>query len=70
MSLGKVELFFYLLHVVTHLWKLQSYHAILFWYGTACQKFSEVANCQYLWEGLSDFLVFLHVFVVSVTRGE
>ena len=55
--------FFYLLYVVTHLWKLQCYHAILVRYGPACPKLSEITNHQYLWKGLSDFVDFLHVVV-------
>ena len=35
-SLGKVELFFYLLHVVTHPGKLQCYYVVLVGYGPAC----------------------------------
>ena len=38
--------FDYLLHAVTHPWKLQRYHAV--WYGLACPKFSKIANCQCL----------------------
>ena len=53
--------FVYLLHVVTHLWRLQCYHAILFWYGPACPKFSEITNHPYLWKGFSDFAEFIHV---------
>ena len=59
----RVELFSYLLHVVTHSWKLQCDHAILVGYGLACPKFSEITNCQYLWKGLSDFIDFLHVVI-------
>ena len=43
-SLGKVELFFYLLHVVTHPGKLHCYHVVLVRYGLACPKFSEIIN--------------------------
>ena len=57
-SLGRVELFVYLLLVVTHQWKLQCYHALLVGYGPACPKFYEITNHQYLWKGLSDFLDF------------
>ena len=62
-SLGRVELFCYLLHVVTHPWKLQYYHVVLVGYGLACPKFSEIKNRQYLWKGLSDFADFLHVVI-------
>ena len=55
--------FSYLLHVVTHSWKLQCDHAVLVGYGLACPKFSEITNCQYLWKGLSDFIDFLHVVI-------
>ena len=36
--------FVYLLHVVTHPWKVQCYHVILFGYGPACLMFSEATN--------------------------
>ena len=55
-----VSFFVYLLHAVTHLWKLQYYHDILVGYGPACPKFSEVINRQYLWKGLIDFVDFFH----------
>ena len=54
--------FVYLLHVITHLWKVQRYHAILFGYGPACPKFPEI-NCQYLWKGFSNFVDFLDVII-------
>ena len=34
--------FFYLLHAVTHPWKLQCYHVVLVGYGLACPKFSKI----------------------------
>ena len=34
----------YLLHVVTHLGKLQCYHVVLVRYGPVCPKFSEITN--------------------------
>ena len=34
--------FVYLLHVVTHPWKLQHYHAVLVGYGLSCPKFFEI----------------------------
>ena len=52
-----------MLYVVTHLWKLCCYHAILDGYGPACPKFSETTNHQYLWKGFSDFVDFLHVVI-------
>ena len=52
-----------LLCVVTHLWKIQCYHAILFGYDPACPKFSEITNCQYVCIGFSDFVDFLHVVI-------
>ena len=55
--------FVYLLHLVTHLWKLQCYHAILFVYCPACPKFSVITNRQYLWRGFNDFVDFLHVVI-------
>ena len=54
--------FNYLLHVVTHSWKLQCYLAVLVGYGLACPKFSEITNHRYLWKRLSDFIDFLHEF--------
>ena len=51
--------FVYLLHAVTHPWKLQCYHVGLVEYGLACPKFSEATNHQYLWKGSSDFVDFL-----------
>ena len=53
----------YLLHVVTHLWKLQCCHAVLGGYGPACPKFFEITNHQDLWKELSDFVYFLHVVI-------
>ena len=50
--------FVYLLHVVTHLWKLQCYHTILVGYGSAYPKLSEITNHQYLWKGLVILLIF------------
>ena len=43
--------FVYLLHVVTPPWKLHCYHVVLVGYGSACPKFSEATNHQYLWKG-------------------
>ena len=40
----RLSYFVYLLHVVTHPGKLQCYHVILVRYGSACPKFSEIAN--------------------------
>ena len=63
-SLGTFELFFfYLLHVVTHAWKLQCYHIVLVGYGPACPKFSKTTNHQYLWKGSSDLVDFLRVVI-------
>ena len=61
-SLEKVELF-YLLHVVTHPWKLQPYHAVLVGYGLVCPKFSKITNLEYVWKRQSDFVDFLHVVI-------
>ena len=55
--------FVYLLHVVTHPWKLQCYHVVLVGYGLACSKLSEATNRQFLWKGLSDFVDFLQVVI-------
>ena len=55
--------FVYLLHVVTHPWKLQFFHVVLVGYGPACPKFSEATNQQYLWKGCSDFVDFLQVVI-------
>ena len=51
------------MHAVTHVWKLQCYHAVLVGYGRACSKFSEITDRQYLQKGLSDFVNFLHVVI-------
>ena len=48
--------FIILLHVVTHLWKLQCYYVVLVGYVPACSKFSERTNHQYLRIWLSDFV--------------
>ena len=58
----RVELF-YLLHAVTHPWKLQFCHEVLVGYGLACSKFSKGTFCQYLWKGLSGFVDFLHLVI-------
>ena len=50
--------FVYWLHVVTHLWKLQCYHDVLFEYVPACPKFSEITSRQYLRKGFSISLFF------------
>ena len=55
--------FVYLLHVVTHPWKLQFFHVVLVGYGPACPKFSEATNQQHLWKGCSDFVDFLQVVI-------
>ena len=55
--------FVYLLHAVTHPWKLQFCHEVLVGYGLACPKFSKGTNCQYLWKGLSGFVGFLHLVI-------
>ena len=55
--------FVYLLHAVTHSWKLQCYHAVLVGYVVACPKFSEATNHQYLWKGSCDFVDFLQVVI-------
>ena len=55
--------FVYLLHVVTHQWKLQCYHVVLVGYAPACPKLSETTNHQYLWKRSSDFVDFLQVVV-------
>ena len=57
-SLGRVELF--CLFVV---WKVQCYHVVLVGYGSACPKFSEATNHQYLWKGSSDFVDFLQIVI-------
>ena len=49
--------FVYLLHVVTHSWKLQCYYAVMVGYDPACPKFSEITNRQYLRKVLRDFMV-------------
>ena len=54
-----LSFFVYLLHVVTYIWKLQCYHAVLIGYGPA--KFSEITNGQCLWKGLSDFVDLLDI---------
>ena len=46
--------FVYLLHIVTHPWKLQFYHIVLVGYEI---------NSQCLWKGLSDFVDFLHAII-------
>ena len=46
---------------MTHLFKLQCYHAILVGYGPAYPKFSQITNRQYLWKRFSDFFDFLQV---------
>ena len=63
----RLSYFVYLLHAVTHLWKLQCYHAILFGYGPGpeCPKFSKIINHQYLWKGISDFVDILYVVISS-----
>ena len=53
--------FVYLLHVVTHPWKLQCY-VVLVGYGPACPKFSEATN-QYFWKRSCDFVDFLQVVI-------
>ena len=58
-----LSFFVYLLHVVTHLWKLRFYHVILVGYGPACPKFAEATNQQYLWKGSYDFVNFLQVVI-------
>ena len=50
-----------LLHAVTHLWKLQCYHAILFGCGPAYPTISEITNRQYLCKGFSDFVDFFNL---------
>ena len=55
--------FVYLLHVVTHPWKLQCCHVILVGYGPTCPKFSEATHHQYLLKGSSDFVDFLQVVI-------
>ena len=55
--------FVYLVHVVTHPWKLQCYHVVLVGYGPACPKFSEATNHQYRWKGSCDFVDFLQVVI-------
>ena len=51
--------FAYLLHVVTHPWKLQGYHAVLVRYGPACPKFSKTTNHQYLWKGVKGLILLI-----------
>ena len=53
--------FVYLLHVVTHSWKLQCHHVVLV--GPSCTKFSETTNHQYLWKSLNDFVDILHLVI-------
>ena len=55
--------FVYLLHVVWHPWKLESYYVIIVGYWPACSKFSETSNQQNLWEGSVDFVEFLQLVI-------
>ena len=55
--------FVYLLHVVTHPWKLQCDHVVLVGYGLGCPKFSEATNHQHIWKGSCDFVDFLQVVI-------
>ena len=55
--------FAYLLHVVSHLCKLQSYYVIIAGYRPACSKFSKATNQQYLWKGSIDFVDILQVVI-------
>ena len=55
--------FVYLLHAVTHPWKLQCYYVVLVGYGLACPKFSETTNHQHPWKELRDFVDFSQVVV-------
>ena len=55
--------FVYLLHVVTHPWKLQCCHVVLVGYDLAYPKFSKTTNHQYLWKLLCDFVDFLQVVI-------
>ena len=58
----ELSYFIYLLHVVTHLWKLQCYHIVLIGYCPACPKFSEITNRQYPWKViLLIFCMFLDI---------
>ena len=56
--------FLYLLHVVTHSWKLQCYHVVSVGYVASCPKFSEATNHQYLRKGSCDFVDFLQVICI------
>ena len=60
--------FAYLLHVVTHPWKLQGYHAVLVRYGPACPKFSKTTNHQYLWKGVKRILLIFACSYLQVVR--
>ena len=55
--------FVYLLHVVTHLWKIQYYHLVLVGYVPACPKFSGATNHQCLWRWSCEFVDFLLVVI-------
>ena len=59
----RLSYFVYLLHVVSHPWKLLCCHVVLVGYGLACPKFSETTNHQYLWKGFIDFVDFLQVVI-------
>ena len=59
----RLSYFVYLLHVVTHPWKLQCYHVDLLGYGPTCPKFPEATNHQYLWKGSCNFVDFLQAVI-------
>ena len=59
----RLSYFVYLLHVVTHSWKLHCYHVDLVGYGPTCPKFPEATNHQYLWKGSCNFVDFLQAVI-------
>ena len=61
--------FVYLLHVVTHSWKVQCYHVVLVGYGPACPKFSEATSRQYFlkWScAFADFSLVLKCILLDI----
>ena len=58
----RLSYFVYLLHFVTHPWKLQ-YYVDLVGYGPTCPKFPEATNHQYLWKGSCNFVDFLQAVI-------
>ena len=58
----RLSYFVYLLHAVTHPWKVQCYHVDLVGYRPTCPKFPETTN-QYFWKGSCDFVGFLQAVI-------